>query len=49
MQLPTLKPQEIPFDDPRSCNFFDYLSGKPFVMTVPAAKMGNVPLSPSIA
>jgi hypothetical protein len=36
MPLPTLKPQEIPFDDPDSCNFFRPGDKKPFLAT-PAA------------
>jgi hypothetical protein len=36
MPLPTLKPQEIPFDHPDSCNFFRPSDKKPFLAT-PAA------------
>ena len=36
MSLPTLKPQEIPFDDPRSDCFFHPSDAKPFLAT-PAA------------
>ena len=36
MSLPSLKPQEIPFDDTDSCNLFQPNSAKPFLAT-PAA------------
>ena len=36
MPLPTLKTQEIPFDNPDSCNFFRPCDKKPFLAT-PAA------------
>ena len=36
MPLPTLKPQEVPFDHPASCNFFPPSDKKPFLAT-PAA------------
>jgi hypothetical protein len=36
MTLPTLKAQEIPFDNPDSCNFFQPNDKKPFLAT-PAA------------
>jgi hypothetical protein len=38
MSLPTLKPQEIPFDDPRSNCFFKPSKRKPFLTTPAAAK-----------
>jgi len=36
MQLPTLKPQEVAFDDPASCCRFQPSTAKPFLAT-PAA------------
>ena len=39
MSFPTLKPQEIPFDDPESCNMFRPGPEKPFVATPAAIEM----------
>jgi hypothetical protein len=49
MPFPTLKPQEIPFDDPRSDCFFQQDENKPFVATPAAhAAYGEV-LGPCLA
>ena len=37
--LPTLRPQEIPLDDPQSCNMFTPSAEKPFVATPAAIEM----------
>ncbi len=42
MQLPTLKPQEVAYDDPASCNFFRPFAGKPFVVTRGAAAVYGI-------
>ncbi len=39
MHMPTLKPQEIPLDDPESCNMFRPGPDKPFVATPAAIEM----------
>ena len=36
---PTLQPQEIPLDDPESCNMFEPNAAKPFVATPAAIEM----------
>ena len=39
MKLPSLKPQEIPFNDPASCNWFQPSEEKPFLVTPSAIEM----------
>lgn len=39
MRLPTLKPQEIPYDHPDSTNMFQPSAEKPFLATHPAIAM----------
>jgi hypothetical protein len=39
MKMPTLQPQEIPLDDPESCNMFRPGPDRPFVATAAAITM----------
>jgi hypothetical protein len=49
MTSPTLKPQEIPFDDSRSVCFFQPTTRKPFVATPAAIDAYGNAILPSLA
>ena len=49
MSLPTLKPQEIPFDDPRSDCRFQPSGQKPFLATPAALAAYNDVIFPCLA
>ncbi|MGA2618946.1 MAG: hypothetical protein ABSF26_15150 [Thermoguttaceae bacterium] len=48
MPLPTLKPQEIPFDSPESCNTFIPSARKPFLATPAALKAYGEQIGPCL-